>query len=69
MYYSLTHPMYCTTGQGQNFALEPPQQVNAVLWDLSARLAFPYCEYLAQGLVSFAFRRQFMPWAAPGTHG
>ena len=68
MYYSLTHPMYCTSGQGQNFAIEPPEEANAILWDLSARLAFPYCEYLAQGLVSFAFRRQFMPWAAPGTH-
>ncbi|MDR3388059.1 MAG: YkgJ family cysteine cluster protein [Rudaea sp.] len=65
MYYSLTHPMYCTTPHGQNFHIEPPEEANAILWDLSGRLAFPFSEYLAQGLVSFAFRRQFRPWAAP----
>ena len=66
MYYSLTHPQYCTTSHGQNFTLEPPEESNAILWELSGRLAFPFSEYLAQGLVSFAFRRKFLPWAAPG---
>lgn len=66
MYHSLTNPIFCMTPQGRNFHLEPPREANAILWDLSARLAFPFCEYLAQGLVSFAFRRQFRPWAAPG---
>jgi Fe-S-cluster containining protein len=66
MYYSLTHPMYCTTPYGQNFHIEVPEETNAILWHLSSRLAFPFSEYLAQGLVSFAFRRQFQPWNAPG---
>jgi Fe-S-cluster containining protein len=67
MYHSLTNPIYCMTAQGQNFNIEPPEQVNAILWGISSQLAFPFCEYLAQGLVSFAFRRQFRPWLAPDT--
>ena len=65
MYHSLTNPIYCMTARGENFHLEPPEQANAILWQISSRLAFPFCEFLAQGLVSFALRRQFRPWAAP----
>lgn len=65
MYHSLTNPVHCMTARGDNFSIEPPEEANAVLWELSGRLAFPFCEYLAQGLVSFAFRRQFRPWLAP----
>jgi Fe-S-cluster containining protein len=66
MYHSLTNPIFCMTAQGQNFHIEPPEEANTILWEISSRLAFPFSEYLAQGLVSFAFRRQFRPWTAPG---
>ena len=68
MYHSLTNPIHCITPLGRNFWIEPPEEANAILWELSGRLAFPYCEFLAQGLVSFAFRRQFRPWQAPAAH-
>jgi Fe-S-cluster containining protein len=62
MYYSLTAPVYCTTVIGRTFHLLPPPAVAEVLLALNARLAFPYSEFLAQGLVVFAARRQFRPW-------
>ena len=65
MYYSLPSPVYCTTVIGRTFHLLPPDDVAAVLADLNNRLAFPYSEFLAQGLVVFAASRQFRPWGAP----
>jgi Fe-S-cluster containining protein len=65
MYHSLTNPVFCTTVVGRTFHLVPPDDVAAVLGDLSDRLAFPYSEFLAQGVVAFATRRQFRPWGAP----
>jgi Fe-S-cluster containining protein len=65
MYHSLTSPVYCTTLRGQTFNLEIPPETNAILWDLSDRLAFPFSTFLAQGLVTLAVRRQFLPWGAP----
>ena len=64
MYHSLTNPVYCTTVIGRTFHLLPPDDVAAILLDLNNRLAFPYSEFLAQGLVVFATRRQFRPWGA-----
>jgi Fe-S-cluster containining protein len=65
MYHSLTSPVYCTTVLGKTFHLLPPDDVAATLAALSDRLAFPYSEFLAQGLVVFASSRQFRPWGAP----
>jgi hypothetical protein len=65
MYHSLTNPVFCTTVIGRTFHLVPPDDVAAILGDLNDRLAFPYSEFLAQGLVAFATRRQFRPWGAP----
>jgi len=65
MYYSLTNPVYCTTVVGHTFHLLPPPQVAQLLVALNDRLAFPYSEFLAQGLVVFAAQRQFRPWGAP----
>jgi len=58
-------PVFCTTVVGRTFHLVPPDDVAAVLGDLNDRLAFPYSEFLAQGLIAFATRRQFRPWGAP----
>jgi Fe-S-cluster containining protein len=68
MYYSLTNPVYCTTVVGRTFHLLPPQEVADLLVALNNRLAFPYSEFLAQGLVVFAAQRQFRPWTAPVLH-
>jgi Fe-S-cluster containining protein len=65
MYHSLTSPIYCTTVIGRTFHLLPPDNVATILADLNDRLAFPYSEFLAQGLVVFATRRQFRPWGVP----
>lgn len=65
MYYSLTNPVYCTSVVGRTFHILPPDEVATVLTALNDRLAFPYSEFLAQGLVVFATRRQFRPWGAP----
>ena len=65
MYHSLTDPVLCVTPLGHTFNLEPPVEVAEILAGLSDRLAFPYSEFLAQGLVVFAARRQFRPWG-PG---
>jgi Fe-S-cluster containining protein len=65
MYYSLTNPVYCTSVVGRTFHILPPDEVATVLAALNDRLAFPYSEFLAQGLVVFATRRQFRPWGAP----
>ena len=65
MYHSLTSPVFCTTVVGRTFHLLPPNEVAEVLAGLNDRLAFPYSEFLAQGLVAFANRRQFRPWGAP----
>ena len=65
MYHSLTDPILCVTPIGHTFNIEPPQEANRILAALSDRLAFPYSEFLAQGLVAFAAMRQFRPWAAP----
>ena len=62
MYHSLTAPILCVTPLGHTFNLEPPEQAAAILAGLSDRLAFPYSEFLAQGLVVFAAQRQFRPW-------
>ena len=65
MYHSLTSPVLCTTVVGRTFHILPPDEVAAILADLNDRLAFPYSEFLAQGLVVFANARQFRPWGAP----
>jgi len=65
MYYSLTSPVYCTTVIGRTFHLLPPDEVAALLVELNHRLAFPYSEFLAQGLVMFAVQREFRPWGDP----
>jgi len=65
MYHSLTSPVFCTTVIGRTFHLLPPEEVAGILTALNDRLAFPYSEFLAQGLVAFANRRQFRPWGAP----
>jgi Fe-S-cluster containining protein len=65
MYHSLTNPVYCTTVIGRTFHLLPPDEVAAVLGALNQRLAFPYSEFLAQGLVLFAAGRKFRPWEPP----
>jgi Fe-S-cluster containining protein len=65
MYYSLTSPIYCTTVVGRTFHLLPPDDVAVILADLNDRLAFPYSEFLSQGLVVFAASRQFRPWGPP----
>lgn len=65
MYHSLTSPVFCTTVIGRTFHLVPPDDVAAILGALNDRLAFPYSEFLAQGLVALATRRQFRPWGAP----
>lgn len=66
MYHSLTNPIFCTTARGNTFSLEPPEEASLILNSIHERLAFPFSEYLIQGLVSFAFRRQFQPWASAG---
>ena len=63
MYHSLTDPILCVTPLGHTFNLEPPAEAAAILAGLSDRLAFPYSDFLAQGLVVFAAQRQFRPWA------
>lgn len=65
MYHSLTDPILCVTPIGHTFNIEPPLGANRVLAALSDRLAFPYSNSLAQGLVAFAAMRQFRPWAPP----
>ena len=65
MYHSLTSPVYCTTALGKTFHIEPPAEVADVLATINDRLAFPYSEFLAQGLVVFAKSREFRPWGAP----
>lgn len=67
MYHSLTDPILCVTPIGHTFNIEPPQQASRILAELSDRLAFPYSNFLAQGLVAFAAMRQFRPWAAPNS--
>jgi len=62
MYHSLTSPILCVTPLGHTFNLEPPVDAAEILAGLSDRLAFPYSEFLAQGLVVFAAQRQFRPW-------
>jgi len=62
MYHSLTSPMLCTTVLGRTFHLLPPDEVAAILADINRQLLFPYCEYLAQGFVVFASRREHRPW-------
>lgn len=62
MYHSLTDPILCVTPAGHTFNLEPPAEAGEILAALSRRLAFPYSEFLAQGLVVFAAQRQFRPW-------
>lgn len=64
MYHSLTDPILCVTPIGHTFNLEPPAEANAILAELSDRLAFPYSEFLAQGLIVFAAQRQLRPWGA-----
>ena len=66
MYHSLTNPIFCTTAMGRTFSLEPPEEVSRILDAIHERLAFPFSDYLVQGLVSFAFRRQFQPWSHAG---
>jgi Fe-S-cluster containining protein len=63
MYHSLTDPIFCVTPQGKTFNLDLPQSVQYVLAQISDRLAFPYSDYLAQGLVAFGALRRFRPWA------
>jgi len=65
MYHSLTNPVYCTTVVGKTFHIVPPPDVAAILADLNDRLAFPYSEFLAQGIVTFGAARDFRPWGAP----
>ena len=65
MYHSLTDPILCVTPIGHTFNIEPPANANRVLATVSDRLAFPYSNFLAQGLVAFAAMRQFRPWAPP----
>jgi Fe-S-cluster containining protein len=65
MYHSLTDPIICVTPIGRTFNLEIPEPANKTLWELNERLAFPFSNFLSQGLVSFAFRRQFQPWSVP----
>lgn len=65
MYHSLSSPVFCTTVVGRTFGLVPPENVSRELAALNGRLLFPYCEYLAQGLVVFAMRREFRPWGTP----
>ena len=65
MYHSLTNPVLCTTVVGRTFHIVPPDEVASILAELNDRLAFPYSEFLAQGLVVFANARQFRPWGAP----
>lgn len=62
MYHSLTDPILCVTPLGHTFNLEPPVEASEILAGLSDRLAFPYSEFLAQGLVVFAAQRKFRPW-------
>lgn len=64
MYFSLTDPVYCTSAQGRNFRIELPREAQEILWALSDRLVYPFSTFLAQGLVSFAARRQLSPWSA-----
>lgn len=64
MYHSLTDPIFCVTPQGMTFNLDLPQSVQYVLAGLNDRLAFPFSEYLAQGLVAFGALRDFRPWGA-----
>jgi Fe-S-cluster containining protein len=66
MYHSLTNPIFCTTALGHTFSLEPPEETHRILNAIHERLAFPFSDYLVQGLVSFAFRRQFQPWTQAG---
>jgi Fe-S-cluster containining protein len=66
MVHSLTDPVYCTTAEGNTFNIELPQAAGEILWSLSDRLAYPFPTFLAQGLVTFAERREFRPWGPPG---
>jgi len=68
MYHSLTDPILCVTPIGHTFNIEPPEPANAIMCGVSDRLAFPFSNFLAQGLVAFAARRQFRPWTAPAGH-
>ena len=62
MYHGLAQPVHCTTPLGENFNIEMPAAASAILWSLSDRLVFPFPTLLAQGMVSFATRRDFRPW-------
>ncbi len=62
MYHSLTDPILCVTPIGHTFNLEPPKAAAEMLDALDARLAVPYSDFLAQGLVAFGAKRQFRPW-------
>ena len=65
MYHSLTHPVHCTTPQGETFNIEMPAAASEILWSLSDRLLFPFSTFLAQGIVTFAAGRDFRPWTSP----
>lgn len=65
MYHSLTSPILCVTPIGRTFNLQPPAEADHILCALNDRLAFPNCEFLAQGLVTLAAQRQFRPWGSP----
>lgn len=62
MYHGLAEPVHCTTALGENVNIEMPAAVGAVLWSLSDRIAYPFPTLLAQGMVTFAGRRDFQPW-------
>lgn len=64
MYHSLGSPMLCTTVVGRTFHLMLPPEVMHVLAGVNGRMLFPYSEYLAQGFVAFAARREHRPWQA-----
>jgi Fe-S-cluster containining protein len=65
MYHSLTSPVLCTTVIGRTFHLVPPDDVVTVLAGINGRMLLEYCEFLAQGLVVFAARREHRPWGPP----
>lgn len=67
MYHSLSSPMLCTTVAGRTFHLMLPPEVTTLLAGINGRLLFPYCEYLAQGFVAFAARREHRPWGLHAT--
>jgi len=66
MYHSLTNPVLCTTVIGRTFHIVPPDEVARILAGINGRMLFQYCEFLAQGFVVFAARREHRPWGPPG---